>query len=464
MSALMVQGVSSWAGKSLLVTALARVFRRRGIRVAPFKAQNMSNNARVVTGGEMGVAQYLQALAAGVEPDVRMNPVLVKPEGDNRSQVVVLGRVDLELSGRAWRDRGAALWPIAHDSLRQLLAEYDLVLLEGAGSPAEINLRSTDLANMRTAEAADAPVVLVADIDRGGAFAHLYGTWALLRPDERSRLRAFVLNKFRGDERLLEPAPDELAAETGMAFVGVLPYLRHGLPDEDGAAAAAARPGAPRVAVVRYPTASNLDEFKALEEVAELVWARSPADLDGAELVVLPGSKHVAGDLAWLSERGFAPAVARARAVLGICGGLQMLGTRIDDPAGVDGSAHGLGLLSVRTVFGREKRTARVETAFACLGRPWEGLSERALAGYEIRHGETTAVGDVTEALPDGLGFASGRFLGIAVHGLFEQPELVRAVLGAAPRSSLEDAFDLLADAVEERLDVVLLSALAGVA
>ena len=214
----------------------------------------------------------------------------------------------------------------------------------------------------------------------------------------------------------------------------------------------------------RYPTASNLDEFKALEEVADLVWATSPDELDGAELVVLPGSKHVAGDLAWLWERGFAPAVARARAVLGICGGLQMLGTRIDDPVGVDGSADGLGLLQVRTVFGREKRTTRVETAFARVGRPWDGLSQRAFAGYEIRHGETTAVGDVAHALPDGLGFVSGRFLGIALHGLFEQPELVRAVLGAAPRSSLEDAFDVLADAVEERLDVDMLRALAGVA
>ena len=210
MNALSIQGVSSFAGKSLVVTALARAFRRRGVRVAPFKAQNMSLNARVVKGGEIGVAQYLQALAAGVEPDVRMNPVLVKPEADDRSQLVLLGRVDHGLSRRPWRERAPLLWPMAAEALRELLAEYELVLLEGAGSPAETNLRSTDLANMRSAHAARAPVVLVADIDRGGAFAHLYGTWALVTDDDRRLLHGFVLNKFRGDERLLAPAPGVL--------------------------------------------------------------------------------------------------------------------------------------------------------------------------------------------------------------------------------------------------------------
>jgi adenosylcobyric acid synthase len=207
MPALMVQGVSSWAGKSLLTTALLRFFARRGVRAAPFKGQNMSNNARVVDGGEIGVAQYLQALAAGITPDVRMNPVLVKPEGETRSQVVVNGRPDAALSSTPWRGRSAALWPPIDAALRSLLAEFELVVIEGAGSPAEINLRDTDLANMRVALAADAPVVLVADIDRGGAFAHLYGTWSLLRDRERSAIQAFVLNKFRGDASLLPPAP-----------------------------------------------------------------------------------------------------------------------------------------------------------------------------------------------------------------------------------------------------------------
>src|SRR6266536_3259293 len=232
----MVQGASSSAGKSLLTTALARAFHRRGVDVAPFKAQNMSNNARVVAGGEIGVAQYLQALAAGLEPDVRMNPVLVKPEGDSQSQVVVNGQVDGVLSGKPWRGRGAALWPPIEAALHSLLDEFELVVIEGAGSPAEINLRTTDLANMRVALAARAPVVLVADIDRGGAFAHLYGTWSLLGGTERALVRGFVLNKFRGDTALLPPAPRRLAALTGVETLGVIPWLEHGPPDEEGAA------------------------------------------------------------------------------------------------------------------------------------------------------------------------------------------------------------------------------------
>jgi adenosylcobyric acid synthase len=446
------------------VTALARVFRRRGVRVAPFKAQNMSNNARVVAGGEIGVAQYLQALAAGVVPDVRMNPVLVKPEGDTRSQVVVLGRPDLALSRLPWRQRPSFLWPAVERALGELLGEYELVLLEGAGSPAETNLRSTDLANMRTAQAARAPVVLVADIDRGGAFAHLYGTWALAATDEQPLLRAFVLNKFRGDEALLDPAPAELAERTGMAYAGLLPYLEHGLPDEDGAATPASTGGAARVAIVRYPTASNLDEFKPLEQVADLRWAGHPGALDGADLVVLPGSKHVAADLAWLRERGFEPALERARRVLGICGGLQMLGRELVDEAGVDGNARGLGLLPLRTTYRAAKRAEPVRTVFATLPPPWEGLSGLELDGYEIRHGETAPVAAVAEALSEERGFVAGNVLGIAVHGLFERPELVHALLGALPTRSLEDVFDRLADTVEERLDVEHLATLAGVA
>jgi adenosylcobyric acid synthase len=464
MSALMVQGVSSSAGKSLLVTGLARVFRRRGVRVAPFKAQNMSNNARVVAGGEIGVAQYLQARAAGVEPDVRMNPVLVKPEGERRSQVVVLGRPDLRLSRRPWRGRPDSLWPVIERALAELRSEYELLLLEGAGSRAETNLRSTDLANMRTARAAGAPVVLVADIDRGGAFAHLFGTWALLSDEERSLLRAFVLNKFRGDESLLAPAPAELAERTGMRSVGVLPFLRHGLPDEDGAADPLRSGPAARVAVIRYPTASNLDEFKPLEQVAHLRWVTDPAEIDGADLVVLPGSKHVAGDLAWLREQGFPPALGAGRRILGICGGLQMLGEELVDEAGVDGSARGLGLLPVCTVYGAEKRAERVRVGFASLSGPWERLSGLRFEGYEIRHGETVPVGPVARALPENRGFAAGDVLGVTVHGLFEQPELVQALLGAAPDASLEPVFDALADAVEAHLDLDYLATLAGVA
>jgi adenosylcobyric acid synthase len=432
MTALAIQGASSSAGKSLVTTALARALRRRGIDVVPFKAQNMSNNARVVEGGEIGVAQWLQALAAGVEPDVRMNPVLVKPEGDTQSQVVVLGRVDHALSARPWRERGS-LWEPAEDALRSLLAEHELVLIEGAGSPAEINLRATDMANMRSAEAAGAPVVLVADIDRGGAFAHLYGTWALLPEDERERFCGFVLNKFRGDASLLAPAPQQLEELTGVPTLGVLPMLDHGLPDEDGAATPR-RSGRPVVAIVRYPTASNLDEYKALEQVADVRWAASQAELDGAALVVLPGSKNTEADFAWLLERDLD---LRGRRVLGICGGLQMLGR--------------LGLLPVETVFHEEKTTRRTTARFAELPAAWSTLDGLEVTGYEIRHGETAGEAAV---LPDGLGYAVGDALGVYLHGLFEQPPFVRALLGAAPERTLDDAFEQLADAVEAHLDV----------
>jgi len=451
----MVQGTSSWAGKSLLATALARIAARRGIAVAPFKAQNMSNNARVVDGGgEIGVAQWLQARAARVEPDVRMNPVLVKPEGSARSQVVVLGRPDLELSRRAWRDRPPSLWPVIEASLRSLACEYELLIIEGAGSPAEINLQSTDLSNMRVARLADARVVLVTDIERGGAFAHLFGTWSLLDREDRGRLCGFVLNKFRGDASLLAPGPELLRRRTGVPVIGVVPRIEHGLPDEDGAASARPSGGRPRVAIVRYPTASNLDEFKALEQVADVAWATTPGELRGADLVLLPGSKHVAADLGWLRSRGFAEALAGERRVLGVCGGMQMLGERIQDPAGVDGNAAGLGLLALRTTFAPEKATRPARARFGDLGEPWASLSGLEVDGYEIRHGATVSLDGPPPVLGDDLGFASGGVLGVYLHGLFEQPRFVRALLGVEPLHSLDEELDRLADAVAPHLDV----------
>jgi len=450
----MVQGTSSWAGKSLLVTALARLAARRGIAVAPFKAQNMSNNARVVDGGgEIGVAQWLQARAARIEPDVRMNPVLVKPEGAARSQVVVLGRPDLELSRRAWRERPPSLWPVIEESLRSLAREYELLIVEGAGSPAEINLQSTDLSNMRVARLAGARVVLVTDIERGGAFAHLYGTWSLLDREDRGRLCGFVLNKFRGDASLLDPGPELLRRRTGVPVIGVVPRIEHGLPDEDGVASARAAGGRPRVAIVRYPTASNLDEFKALEQVADVAWATTPGELGGADLVVLPGSKHVASDLQWLRARGFAGALAREHRVLGVCGGMQMLGERIEDPAGVDGSAAGLGLLALRTTFSAHKATRPARARFEAMAEPWAALSGLDVDGYEIRHGATVSL-DGAAVLGGDLAFASGAVLGVYLHGLFEEPRFVRALLGVDLARSLDEELDRLADAVEPHLEV----------
>jgi adenosylcobyric acid synthase len=429
----------------------------------------MSNNARVVAGGEIGVAQYLQALACGVEPDVRMNPVLVKPEGDNQSQVVVNGVADLALSRLPWRERSPHLVEVVDTALSSLLAEFDLVLVEGAGSPAEINLRRSDLANMRPAAIANAAVVLVSDIDRGGAFAHLYGTWALLPDDERSRIGAFILNKFRGDLSLLPPGPERLTELTAVPLLGVVPWLEHALPDEDGAATPTRRGGRPLVAVIRYPTASNLDEFRVLEEVSDVVWVQTTHELAGADLVVLPGSKHVAADLDWLLGRGLAPALrkraAEGRPILGICGGLQMLGAEMVDAAGVDGTRSGLGLLAISTTFAAAKATRVTAAAFAAeLPAPWRELAGITIDGYEIRHGKSEIVGATAEALPNGLGFVSGSVLGVYLHGLFEQPALSRALVGSAATNTLDVTFERLADVVDSVLDNELLDRLAGVA
>jgi adenosylcobyric acid synthase len=466
----MVQGTSSSAGKSLIATALCRHFARRGVLVAPFKAQNMSNNARVVAGGEIGTAQYLQALAARVEPEVRMNPVLVKPEADMRSQVVVRGVADPELSARPWRERAPDLWPAVDESLRSLLDDYDLVVLEGAGSPAEINLADCDTTNLRAAAAADAPVLMVCDIDRGGAFAHLYGTWALLGREDRERIAGFVLNRFRGDRALLADAPERLTELTGVPLTGVVPWLEHGLPDEDGVAEPTRliKAGEPRVAVIAYPTASNLDELKPLEQVAELRFARRPADLEGAELVVLPGSKQVAADLRWLRGAGFETTlherIDSGARVLGICGGLQMLGHELRDPAGVDGDAPGLGLLPLKTTFEREKLVRRVDLRLSpALDGRWAALAGLELSGYEIRHGRTVATKWVEEALANGRGWARGPILGVTVHGLFECPAVIAALLGRAPSRSLDTAIDELTDGVMAALDVEQVERLAGV-
>ncbi len=467
----MVQGTSSGAGKSLLATALCRHFARHGVRVAPFKAQNMSNNARVAGDGEIGTAQYLQALAAGVEPEVRMNPVLVKPEADTRSQVIVRGVADAELSRRPWPERTESLWPVAAEALRSLLEDYELVVLEGAGSPAEINLAGHDMTNLRSAELAGAAVLVAADIDRGGAFAHLYGTWAMLEPAQRERIGGFLLNKFRGDRELLADGPERLRELTGVPIAGVVPWVHHGLPDEDGVSEPppAAPGGRPRVAVVAFPTASNLDELKPLEQVAELRFCRLPAELGDAELIVLPGSKHVAADLRWLRGRGFEPALrerlAAGRRLLGICGGMQMLGEELRDPGEVDGGGRGLGLLPLATTFAGEKLVGRGPVRFATeLDGLWRRLAGVEFEGYEIRHGRTRATGPAAEAIAGDRGWAGGAVLGIAVHGLFESGAAVAALLGAAPARSLDAAIDELTDTVVAALDLERVERLAGVA
>lgn len=478
----MVLGTTSGAGKSWVTTALCRHYARQGLKVAPFKAQNMSNNARVVaaldgTQGEIGSAQYFQALAAGAEPDVRMNPLLLKPEADTRSQVVLLGRVSAELGALPWRGRSEKVWPQITQALDALRAENDVVVIEGAGSPAEINLHASDIVNMRVARHAQARCLLVTDIDRGGAFAHLYGTWALLPEEERQLIKGYVLNKFRGDAALLAPAPQMLQDMTGVPVVATLPmWWQHGLPEEDGVfddRTHAQGEVTRAIAIIAWPRISNLDEFQPLKNVpgVRLVWARSPADCSGADWIVLPGSKATAADLAWLRAQGLDRTIAaharQGGAVLGICGGLQVLGDALIDPHGIDGNAPGLGLLPVVTTFEAHKTVLRMHAHFGELCGPWSALSGVAASGYEIHHGQTVqhpamaAQGDVVREVMPGLAWQNdaGNVLGCYLHGLFESPAVLQALFGARV-PTLEGVFDGLANFLQTHVEPGVLDAL----
>lgn len=506
----MVLGTTSGAGKSWLTTALCRYYANQGLKVAPFKAQNMSNNARVVAGrqfsdgpplgklapsggsavhevtsvgGEIGSAQYFQALAARAQPEVRMNPLLLKPEKDTQSQVILMGQVHPELSRMAWRGRSASVWPVIAQALDELMAENDVVVIEGAGSPAEINLKDSDIVNMRVALHANAACLLVTDIDRGGAFAHLYGTWAMLDEAERKLIRGFVLNKFRGDASLLAPGPQMLQDLTGVPTVATLPmWWQHGLPEEDGVfddRSSAAGAVTKTVAVIAYPRISNLDEFQPLKNVPgiHLKWVRSPAELAGllpSDWIILPGSKHTSGDLAWLRAQGLDSAIAvhagRGGAVLGICGGLQMLGEALIDPHGIDGNGPGLGLLPVVTVFEEDKTVRHRQAGFSSVSGPWTALSGVQVQGYEIHHGQTAphsamaAAGDIAHAvMSDGLAWqnGSGNVLGIYLHGLFEDPAVLHALFGAAT-PTLESVFEGLADYLGQHFQPGVLDSLIG--
>ena len=477
----MVLGTSSGAGKSWLTTALCRWYARQGLKVAPFKAQNMSNNARVVAShngqGEVGSAQYFQALAAKVVPHVRMNPLLLKPEADTHSQVVLLGEVNHELTHTPWRDRSDKVWPHIAASLDALRAEHDVVVIEGAGSPAEINLMGSDIVNLRVARYADARCLLVTDIDKGGAFAHLYGTWALLPPEDQARITGFVLNKFRGDASLLAPAPEMLQERTGVPTVAVLPmWWQHGLPEEDGIFdARSTHTGrvTRTVAVVAYPRISNLDEFQPLKNVPglRLLWARSPSDLAGLQTndwVILPGSKHTSSDLAWMRTQGLDAAITRhaaqVGAVLGVCGGLQMLGEALIDTHGMDGNAAGLGLLPLVTQFAAHKTVQRTCATFGRVGGAWSALSGVQVSGYEIHHGQTQAhtdmlgAGQVAHEVMQGLAWQNdaGNVMGTYLHGLFEVPAVLHALFGAQT-PTLETVFEGLADYLDTHIDTQVL-------
>ncbi|MBI3743400.1 MAG: cobyric acid synthase [Chloroflexi bacterium] len=490
---LMVQGTMSHAGKSLLTAALCRIFTQDGYSVAPFKAQNMSNNAAVVPdGGEIGRAQMVQAEAARAMPRVEMNPILLKPEADHRSQVVVMGRATRAANAREYYTLKAELWPVVTEALDTLRREYDVVVIEGAGSPAEINLREQEIVNMRVAKYAHAPVLLVGDIDRGGVFAQLVGTMALLEPDEAALVKAFVINKFRGDVSILEPGLAMLTERTGVPVAGVVPYLKDlAIPEEDGVDVERQRHNErPRgtetleVAVIRLPHIANFDDFDPLarEPSVRLRYVTRADDLSAADLIVLPGTKTTVADLAWLRERGFDKAIrarhAAGAAVIGVCGGYQMLGRRIRDPDVVESpqrETDGLGLLAVETRFEGKKATHRVRGKVIESRGLLSDCADAAFDGYEIHMGRTTPsspalriVERSSEAVDvnDGMLDADGRVLGTYVHGLFHNDAIRHSVLRAIARrkgvalpqllpfASADAEFDKLADAVRNSLDM----------
>lgn len=486
---LMVQGCTSDAGKSALVTALCRWLKRRGVRVAPFKPQNMALNSAVAAedgngAGEIGRAQAVQAQACGLAPHVDMNPVLLKPNSDTGCQVILQGRALSNMEAQAYHDYKPRAHAAVLDSFTRLAREYEAIVVEGAGSPAEINLRQGDIANMGFAEAVDCPVILVADIDRGGVFAHIVGTLALLSASERARVQGFVINRFRGDIALLQSGLDWLERETGKPVLGVLPYL-HGLHLEAEDALPAAVPGARageglRVIAPVLPRISNHTDFDALRlhPRADFRFIAPDEPMPPADLVILPGSKSVRADLAFLRGRGWVDYLERhlryGGRLLGICGGFQMLGQAIHDPLGLEGepgSLEGLGWLEMETTLATEKQLRNVTGRLATQAVP--------VSGYEIHAGVSTGQalarpfllecmvqGAVGTSFVDGARSADGQIAGTYFHGLFDTPAAAQAVLAwgglhgcggqaDAPdmRALREAAIDRLADAVENALD-----------
>ncbi|WP_426215691.1 cobyric acid synthase [Pseudomonas sp. DWRC2-2] len=483
MSTLMVQGTTSDAGKSTLVTALCRWLVRQGVAVAPFKPQNMALNSAVTAeGGEIGRAQAVQAQAAHLAPHTDMNPVLLKPNSDTGSQVIIHGRAVTSMNAVAYHDYKAIAMQAVLASHARLSQAYPVVMVEGAGSPAEINLRANDIANMGFAEAVDCPVLLIADINRGGVFAHLVGTLELLSPTEQARVKGFIINRFRGDIALLQPGLDWLEARTGKPVVGVLPYVMDlHLEAEDGIDRRQIDKAAQvlKVVVPVLPRISNHTDFDPLRlhPQVDLQFIGPGQPIPAADLIILPGSKSVRSDLAYLRANGWDTAVARhlryGGKVLGICGGLQMLGEQVHDPLGLEGAAgssDGLGLLAFSTTLEEEKQLRNVRGRLL--------LEDAEVSGYEIHAGVTTgdALSNAAVILEggrrDGAQSADGQILGTYLHGLFESPAACSALLRWAGLQDVQSVdyhalrerdIERLADLVENHLDTDLLRKLCGV-
>ena len=475
---IMIQGTMSNAGKSLLAAGLCRILRQDGYRVAPFKSQNMALNSFITReGGEMGRAQVVQAEAAGIAPDVRMNPILLKPTTDMGSQVIVGGRVLGNMGAMEYYRRKAEFLPAVLDAYRSLDRDFDVIVIEGAGSPAEINLKREDFVNMGLARLVDAPVLLVGDIDRGGVFAQLYGTVALLEEDERARIKGIVVNKFRGDRAILEPGLETLEKLCGVPVAGVVPYLHVDIDDEDSLSERFTRDTARKlidIAVIRLPRISNFTDFAPFEryENVSLRYVAGPRDLHQPDLILLPGTKSTISDLRWLRQCGLEAAVLKAASagtpVMGICGGYQMLGRTVSDPEGVEAegamSIAGLGLLEMDTVFRGDKVQRQTRGVFGPVGGIFSGLSGMAYEGYEIHMGRS---GEDRPPLAGG-----GNVYGTYLHGVFDGPGVAEAVLRALcerkgadfARLGAFDAgayrerqYDILAQAARENLDMELI-------
>jgi adenosylcobyric acid synthase len=496
---IMFQGTGSSVGKSLLVTALCRILKEDGFKVAPFKSQNMALNSFVTkSGGEIGRAQATQAESAGIEPTVDMNPILLKPTSDKGSQVIIHGRVYDNMSASEYHAFKKEAVGFVLESYKRLSGEYDVIVIEGAGSPAEINLRDNDIANMGLAELIDSPVFLIGDIDRGGVFASLVGTMELLSNSEQDRVKGFIINKFRGDKNLLKTGLEFLEGRTNKPVLGVVPYIKDILlPEEDGVVLEGKGqwPGVKgkqiNITVVKLPRISNftdLDAFK-IEPDVDLKYVSSPAELEGADAVIIPGTKNTIEDLQWLWDRGIAEAVInyakRGGMVIGICGGYQMLGLKISDPYKIEtdkGEAEGLGLLPVETVLEKDKVTVQAEAVSLMDGM--------RVSGYEIHMGRTGgAVNKINPAFKivkrgkervnteDGAVSIDGRVFGTYIHGLFDSDEFrqsfinrLRVKKGFSPSYSKsrhseakETAFDRLAAIVRESLDIERIYELAGI-
>lgn len=473
---IMIQGTMSNAGKSLLAAGLCRVLRQDGLRVAPFKSQNMALNSFITAaGGEMGRAQVVQAEAAGIAPDVRMNPILLKPTTDRGSQVIVGGKALGNMDAAAYYRRKREFIPAILEAYEGLAAEYDVIVIEGAGSPAEINLKADDIVNMGLAKLVDAPVLLAGDIDRGGVFAQLYGTVALLEPEERQRIKGLIVNKFRGDPAILKPGLSDLERLCGVPVAGVIPYLRVDIDDEDSLTERFHRQEERRdidIAVIRLPKISNFTDFGPFERYdnVSLRYVESLRDLGHPDMILLPGTKSTIADLLWLRQSGLEAAIQKAAAagtpVFGICGGYQMLGRSISDPDGAEAEpgarVMGMSLLPTETVFQGEKRQTQVTGVLNPVDGILSPLSGMAYEGYEIHMGRS---GDQPPLL------GSGCVYGTYIHGIFDAPGIADAILGALcrrkglspdiltsfdPAAYKERQYDLLAQAVRENLDMDL--------